>query len=190
MPRPLLQILFALALVLAANYYWDPSTARTPDAGTSARQQALPRTYIEAARTWSFDEEGNLSDIVEAERVEQFPQRKQSKIVEPRFYAHSENDKTWSASARRGLFIEGAERLVLRNNVVLTHDQTGTKMKSHVLDIYLKTRTAQSKKKVIITRGENRTTADGLLADLDRETLELKPNVESIYVVPSEPALP
>lgn len=190
MPRPLLQVLFALSLVLAANYYWDPSPAHKLDADTNARQQALPRTYIQTARTWSFDEEGKLSDIIEAQRVEQFPQRNRSSIIEPRFYSHSENDKTWSASAKRGLFVHAAERLVLRNNVVLTHDQTGTRMNSHALDIYLKTRTAESKRKVIITRGQNRTTAIGLLADLDRETLELKTNVESIYVVQSEPALP
>lgn len=190
MPRPLLQILFALSLVLAANYYWDPSPARTLDPETRERQQALPRTYIETARTWSFDEQGNLSDIVEAQRVEQFPQRRLSNITEPRFYSHSENDKTWSASATRGSYFDGAERLVLRNNVVLTHDQSGTTMNTHALDIYLESRTAQSKRKVIITRGQNRTTADGLLADLDRETLKLKPNVESIYVVQPEPALP
>lgn len=190
MPRPLLQILLALSLVLAVNYFWDPSPAPIPDADTSARQQALPRTYIENARTWSFNEEGQLSDIVEAQKVEQFPQRNQSRITEPRFYSHSKNDKTWSASARNGLFFHGAERLVLRRQVVLTHDQTGTRMDSQALDIYLKTRTAESKKRVIITRGQNRTAADGLLADLDRETLELKPNVESIYVVQSEPDLP
>ena len=190
MPRPLLQILFAFSLILAANYYWDPSPAQIADPATSARQQALPRTYLETVRTWSFDEAGNLNDIVEGERVEQFPQRSQSHITEPRFYSHSKNDKTWSASARRGLFMQRAERLVLRDNVILTHDQTGTKMKSNALDIYLDTRTARSKKKVIITRGQDRTTADGLLADLDRETLELKPNVESVYVVPSEPAPP
>lgn len=190
MPRPLLQVLLALSLALAANYFWDPSPAPIPDPDTSARQQALPRTYIQSARTWTFDEEGNLNDILEAQRVEQFPQRRQSTMVEPRFYSHSQNDKTWSASAKRGLFFEVSQRLVLRNKVVLSHDQSGTRMNSNALDIYLKTRTAQSKRKVIITRGKNRTTADGLLADLDRETLELKPNVESIYVVPSEPSPP
>ena len=75
-------------------------------------------------------------------------------------------------------------------HVVLTHDQTGTRMDSNALDIDLRTRTASSKQKVVITQGQNRTTADGLYADLDRETLELKPNVESIYVAPSEPDRP
>lgn len=190
MPRPLLQILFALSLVLAANYYWDPAPAPTTDADTSARQQDLPRTYIDIARTWSFDMQGNLSDIVEAQRVEQFPQHNQSTISEPRFYSHSQNDKTWSASANRGQFFHSSERLLLRSDVVLTHDQTGTRMNSDALDIYLKTRTAESDRQVTITSGQNRTIADGLLANLDLETLELKPNVESVYVVQSEPATP
>jgi LPS export ABC transporter protein LptC len=190
MPRPLLQVLLALTLVLAANYYWDPSPARTTDADTSARQQALPRTYINTARTWSFDDQGKLSDIVEAEKVEQFPQHNQSTMTEPRFYSHSENNKTWSASARQGRFLHSSERLMLRSDVVLTHDQTGTTMNSAALDIYLKTRTAESGKPVVITSGQNRTTADGLQANLDRETLELKPNVESIYVAQSETGLP
>lgn len=189
MPRPALQILFALSLVLAANYYWDPSTTPIQDPDTLERQEALPRSYIKSARTWSFDENGNLSDIVEAVLVEQFPQRKQSRLTEPRFYSHSEDDKTWSASAKRGLFLHGKERLVLRDSVVLNHDQTGTRMDSSALDIHLKSRTAESKRKVIITRGENRTTANGLVANLDLETIHLKPNVESIYVKPSEPAL-
>jgi lipopolysaccharide export system protein LptC len=190
MPRPLLQILLALSLVLAANYYWDPSPAPTSDPSTSARQQDLPRTYIDSARTWSFDAQGDLNDIVEAERVEQFPQRNQSTMAKPRFYSHSKNDKTWSATADRGRFFHRTERLMLRFDVVLTHDQTGTRMNSDALDIYLKKRTAESDRQVTITSGQNRTVADGLLANLDLETLELKPNVESVYVVQSEPATP
>ncbi len=190
MPRPLLQILLALALVLAANHFWDPRPARVPDADTSARQGALPRTYIENARTWSFDEQGFLSDIVEAERVEQFPQYQRSRITAPRFYSHSENDKTWSANAEHGVFFDRRETLVLRRNVVLRHDQTDTRMETGELSIDLAARTAESTKKVTLTRDGNRTTADGLLANLDLETLELKPNVESIYAAQPQPNRP
>lgn len=190
MPRPVLQVLLALSLVLAANYFWDPGAGNTPDADTRARQEALPRTYIKNVRTWSFDENGQLNDIVEAILVEQFPQRKQSLITEPRFYAHSENDKTWSASAKRGTFFHGGERLALRDTVVLNHDQTGTRMESNALNIELRKRIAWSKRKVVVTHARSRTTANGMLAELDRETIQLKPKVESIYVKPPAPALP
>lgn len=72
MPRLPLQILLALTLVLAANYYWNPQTAQSQDPHTSVRQQELPQTYLEVVRAWTFDEEGMLTDIVEAEHLEQF----------------------------------------------------------------------------------------------------------------------
>lgn len=193
MPRPLLQILFALTVVSAINYYWYYGSSRTSvpaDTETSKRQESLPRTYIKTARIWSFDESGKLSEIIEADLLEQFPQRNRSLITEPRFYSHSEDDKTWSASAKRGHFVHSTERLVLRDTVVLYHDQTGTKVESHALDIHLNSRIAESRRKVTITQNQNRTTADGMVANLGQETIQLKPNVESIYVKPPEPAQP
>ncbi len=182
MPRPLLQILLALTLVLAANHYWDPNPAPSADQGTSARHVALPKTYIHQARSWSFDPQGNLSDMLEAERIDQFSRGNYSLITAPRFYSHSDDGKTWSASASRGRYEDRRERLLLRKNVVLSHDQTGTTMNTNALNIHLKTKVAQSNRRVTITQGDNRTTADGMVAELDRETITLKPNVESIYV--------
>jgi len=182
MLRPLLQVLFAVVLVIAVNHFWDPSPAPVPDPQTSERQRTLPRTYLSNARIWTFDQEGQLSEIVEASRMEQYPQQDVSNITEPRFYAHSEDDRTWSASAARGQFHHRQERLELRQLVVLEHDQTGARVDTEALDILLKNNTAVSKSPVTITQGENRTTADGMLAILERETIELGPNVESIYV--------
>jgi lipopolysaccharide export system protein LptC len=182
MPRPILQVLLALALVLAANHYWDPEPGKRPDQETSERHVALPKTYVQQARSWSFDEQGNLSDMLEAERVDQFSKGNYSMVIEPRFYSHSKDRKTWSATAERGRFEHGRERLLLRKNVVLSHDQTGTRMQSHMLDLNLVDKLAQSNKPVTITQGENRTTADGMVASLEQETIVLKPNVESIYV--------
>ena len=74
MPRLPLQILLAIVLVLAANHYWNPETAESPDLDTSARRHELPKTYLEVVRAWTFDEGGKLTDIVEAERLEQWSQ--------------------------------------------------------------------------------------------------------------------
>ena len=181
MPRLPLQILLALTLILAANYYWNPQTAQSPDPQTSIRQQELPQTYLEVVRGWTFDEEGKLTDIVEAEHVEQFPRRKVSMITQPRFYAHSGDDKTWSATAEKGRGDDHNERLLLRKNVVLIHDQSGTRMNTQALDIELESKIASSQKKVTIVQGNNRTTADGMVVRMEDETITMKPNVESIY---------
>ncbi|AQA19804.1 LPS export ABC transporter periplasmic protein LptC [Halioglobus japonicus] len=182
MPRPTLQILLALTILLAATYYWNPRTASTADVATSERHEALPLTYIEGVRTWAFDEQGYLSDILEAERVDRFREGNYSMIMNPKFYSHSADGKTWSASATRGRWEHKHERLLLRKNVVLSHDQTGTRMNTHLMDIFLDTQIAESNRQVTITQGKNQTVADGMVANLENETISLKPNVESIYV--------
>ena len=181
MPRPTLQVLLAIALVLAANYYWSPLPSQSPDPQAMKRQGELPQTYIEHTRAWSFDDSGELTDILEADRVEQFQQGSVSLLTKPRFYAHSGNDKTWSAVADRGRFETHRERLLLRKKVVLIHDQTGTRMDTHALDIEVDDKIATSQKPVTLTQGDNRTTAEGLIANLNDETFILKANVESIY---------
>ncbi|PLW69988.1 LPS export ABC transporter periplasmic protein LptC [Pseudohalioglobus lutimaris] len=181
MPRLLLQILVAIALVLAANYYWKPQTSHSPDEDTQARQKDLPKSYIWQTRAWSFDENGELTDILEAERVEQFARGSVSLLTNPRFYAHSGDDRTWSAVAARGRFEEHSQRLLLRKNVELTHDQTGTQMQTNALDIEVDEKIATSRKTVTIIQENNRTTADGMVARMNEETITLKPNVESTY---------
>ncbi|MEP5568504.1 MAG: LPS export ABC transporter periplasmic protein LptC [Halioglobus sp.] len=181
MPRLPLQILLALTLVLAANHYWDPETAKTPDESTRFRQQELPQTYLETVRAWTFDEKGELTDIVEADRLEQYPRRNLSLITQPRFYAHSGDDRSWSATAERGRGDERAQRLLLRKNVVLIHDQSGTRMNTHALDIELDSKIASSEKKVTVVQGNNSTVADGMLVRMEDETIVMKPNVETIY---------
>lgn len=187
MPRPLLQVLLALTLLLAVNLLWDPRPGSVPDEETSRRQDALPKTYIEEVQTWSFDENGALNDMLEAKRVDQFSRGNYSMIVEPRLYSHSENDRTWSVSADRGRYQHSEEQLLLRRNVILSHDQTGTRMSTHALDIQMEERTARGNRRVTIVQGDNRTTADGLLVDLDQETVLLTPNVETLYVPRAEP---
>ena len=181
MPRLSLQILMAIALVLAANYYWKPQTSPSPDEETQIRQQDLPQTYIWETRAWSFDENGGLTDILEAERVEQFSRGNVSLLTQPRFYAHSRDDRTWSATAARGRFEQRSQRLLLRKNVELTHDQTGTRMQTNALDIEVDEKIATSQKDVTITQDLNRTTAGGMVARMNEETITLKPNVESTY---------
>jgi len=181
MPRLPLQILLAITLLVAAGYFWRPQTAGTADVQTSQRQRELPQTYLQTVRAWSFNEEGLLTDIVEAEQLEQFPRRELTLITQPRFYAHSGDDKTWSASAERGRGDEKRERLLLRKDVVLIHDQSGTRLNTNALDIDLNRQIASSNRKVTVVQGNNRTVADGIEVRMEDETIVMKPNVESIY---------
>ena len=182
MPRPLLQILLAISVGLGAMYYWDPKPAETPDARTSARQNQLPKTYLSNTSSWTYDEKGKLTDVLEADTVDHFPQNNESFIVNPRFYSHSGDDRTWSATAKNGVFHPRQQQLELRNEVVLANDQAGARLNTEAMDINIERKVARSNVEVWLSHGDNRTRADGMVARLDQETITLAPNVESTYV--------
>jgi lipopolysaccharide export system protein LptC len=184
MPRVSLQLLLALTLVLVASYYWQPRTGRQADPETSARRQQLPQTYLYTTRTWAYSEDGILANILEAERAEHFSRDDQTVMQAPRFYAHNKDDKTWSAAARQGRFRHETQKLYLDDDVYLSHDQTGARLETTEMVIDVQTKLAASPKPVTITQGANRTTATGMMANLEEEQILLAPNVESIYVTP------
>lgn len=184
MPRPSLQLLFALAVILAASYYWEPRTGPAADAATTARRQQLPQTYLDKTRSWAYDESGNLANIIEANRAEHFADRNETLMQEPRFYAHNADNKTYSATATTGRFIHKSEVLYLVEAVTLLHDQSGGRLDTRAMAINLKTRVAATILPVTLTQGQNRTDARGMSANLETEEIILKPEVESIYVLP------
>jgi len=179
--RGRLQLLLALALVLTAGYYWEPGTSPIPDRATEARRLSLPQTYLLASRTWAYNEEGTLTEIIEASRAEHFPKEDFTLMEAPRFYAHNRDDKTWSAAAKQGRFRHKFQRLTLSQDVTLNHDQTGMRLQTKKMSIDLQHKIATSEKPVTITQGLNRTTARGMVANLELEEILLSPDVKSIY---------
>ena len=184
MPRPFLQLLLALALGLAASYYWEPQAGKAPDPETTARQKSLPKNYLENTRTWRYNEQGQLTEIMEAANAKHFPQRNESLLEEPRFYSHHGDDRTWSAKASSGRLLHKKNLLVLRNGVEMVNDQTQAKLSSAAMTLNLTRKTAVSNVQVTVTQGPSHTRADGMLANLDRERIRFINNVESMYVKP------
>ena len=186
MPRTSLQLLLAIVLGLAASYFWEPLTGKSAAPQASASPQSLPKNYLESTRTWSYDDQGQLVQIIEAQSAEHYPQSDETLLQEPRYYSHHGDDRTWSGEARSGRYRPSKETLTLRNEVKLTNDQTGGVLTSELMLLNLKQKTAGSIVPVTITQGENITHADAMLARLDSEQIQLINNVESIYV-PTNP---
>ncbi|MBN7795345.1 LPS export ABC transporter periplasmic protein LptC [Parahaliea mediterranea] len=184
MQKTAVQVFVAITLVLLASYYWSPGGSPDADPATVARRQALAQTYLYDTRSWEYDEDGALTEALEASRAEYYARRKVSELTQPRFYSHDGNDRTWSASADRGIYRHRAEVLQLRSSVNLSNDQTGGVLNTQAMTLNLKNNTATSKVPVTITQGPNTIRADGMEADLNLERIVMKPNVESTYVAP------
>ncbi len=184
MQKNALQIMLALALVLVAGYYWLPGGNPQLDEDVAEKRRSLPKNYARNARSWEYNEDGSLKEILEAEQVEYFAGRKMSELTQPRFYSHDGNDRTWSVTAERGKFQHRSETLQLLRNVVMHNDKTGGTLKSMAMTIEMKQRTAIARVPVTITEGDYLIRADGMTADLTTERVILAPNVETTYVLP------
>ena len=184
MPRPLLSVLLLVVLAGALVYYWGPDGDLAFE--KSAQHRALPKTYLVNTRTITYDEKGSLTEILEASDVRYFPNKKRSFITEPRYYAHNGNNRTWSVTSDRARFLDKVEILFLEGNVVLTDDQNGGHLMTEAMQISLRKKIATSDKPVTFTQGLNITTANGMVADMNKEQLRLMPDVESIYA-PAKP---
>lgn len=181
MQKVALQVFLAIALVLLAGYYWSPGGNPDADPETVKRQMALPKTYLQDTRSWEYNEEGVLTEIMEASQAEFFAGRDESELTQPRFYSHDGNDRTWSASAERGQFRHRPGVLLLRRNVVLSNDQTGGKLVTQAMSLNTNRKIAKSQVPVTVTQGQSSMRADGMLADLNKEQITMRPNVETTY---------
>ncbi len=177
-----LQALAAVTVILVAGYYWGASGDLSPDRGLLGAQEQLVQTYLVNSRSWSYAEDGTLSEVMEADRVEHFAWDDVSELERPRFYSHDGNDRTWSATADSGQLKHQPEILVLRKNVLLTNDQAGATLETRVMTVNLRHKTAVSRVPVTVRQADNWLQADGMEVDLRSETMHLQPNVESFYV--------
>jgi LPS export ABC transporter protein LptC len=181
-PRPLLQILLGITVVIAFSYYWNPRTGSVADEQTSARREGLANTYLDQPRSWRYDKNGKLSDILEAKKAEYYSASDETLLDQPRFYSQDDNGRSWSAASERGRYKQRHGLLFLRGAVNIINDQTGADFQSRAMTLDVKQKTAQSQVPVIITQGQNRVQANGMVLDLNNEIARLKPNVESLYV--------
>lgn len=183
MGRTGLTVFLIIAVGVLLNSLLEPGDLLMPQSPPTG-ERTLPQTYLEQVRSLSYDETGKLDEIREARKLEHFDQRDESLLESPRFYSHNGGDKTWSAAADRGRYRPSERLLELSDNVVLANDNSGARLETSEMLIDLERKTARTEVPVTITRDESSTRADGAFADLEAEVVEMKPNVESIYVRP------
>lgn len=174
-------LLGVLAALLLA-WFWAPSLDNPLDQRPAGTDQPRVTTYLTDSRSLTYDESGQLIEILAAERVAYRELEDISELTEPRYYAHDGNDRSWSLVARRGTLRHAPEILMLRRDIVLTNDQSGGTLSTESMNLHLRRRTALSMVPVTLRWDGNQTTAEGMRADLVAEVIQLEPNVESLYV--------
>jgi lipopolysaccharide export system protein LptC len=184
MPRPFLFLLLLAALTAALAYYWNPDAIL--ELGGVTKENSLAKTYLTNTRTLSYDQQGSLTEIMEASEVRFIPAEKHSLVTDPRYYSHNRDNQTWSVASDQGRFTHNREVLFLQGNVILTNDQNDGQLITEAMQVNLKTDIATSTVPVTIIQGPSTIKAKGMVADLNKEKIRMMPDVESIYV-PAKP---
>ncbi len=181
MGRGFAQAALAL-LILAGGIYLlqNSPVGLQPD---TSEPDSLPGSYLRDVRLSLYDVNGALRDVLSAREVDYFSDRgARSELVEPRFYSHDGDLKTWSASAREGEMFHRAEVLKLRGDVTLIQDEYGSTMKSQAMTLQVAEKIAFSNVPVTITRGESVLRGGQMRANLKDERFRLSNQVETVYV--------
>jgi LPS export ABC transporter protein LptC len=180
MPKKMLSLLLLIGLLVPFVYNWSPQ--EIIPMGPSTPPKSLTKTYLVNTRTVNYDEQGILTQIMEADRAEQYAKQKLSSLIQPRMYSHIGEDQSWSVRSDAGLYFPRRNIVALGGGVTFVNDQGQLQLNTESMKINLKKQTAESKVAVIITQGLATTTASGMTADLKKEIIRMKSNVESIYV--------
>ncbi len=174
--------LLAVALLGVAAWYLGFTGGGPLERRPASQPADIVQTYLLNSRSLTYAENGSLTQVMEAARVEHIADTQVSDLIEPRFYSHDGDNQTWSASAAQGRLQHRTSVLILRDDVVLTDDEGGGVLETSTMTLNLRLRIAQSQALVTVTQGNNMLTADGMYSDLKRQTIRLSPNVEGIYV--------
>ncbi len=174
--------LLATVLAVLSAWYWTLVGDGGIDRTTRGKEAEVVQTYLVNTRSLSFAEDGALAEVMEAARIEHFAGDDVSSLYQPRFYSHDGNNRTWAATADQGRLKHRTSVLILRRNVVLSNDQSGGTLQAQAMTLNLRLRTARSKVPVTAELDGNILRADGMFANLAKETILLQPNVEGTYV--------
>jgi len=182
MPRNLLQILLSMVLLATAYLYFKP-TERAFVVPVSEDGEELPRTYVDTASSWHYDDNGSLSHMIEADKIQYFTGTDESLLTRPRFFSRHEDDITWSAFAEGGRLQHNTEKLQLADQVLLRNDESGGELRTPSMTIDIRNQVATSTEAVIYTEDEHQVNADSMVTNMRNQKLQLDGNVEGVHEI-------
>ncbi len=156
----------------------------TSQAGSTHPDLSIgPNIYIERPVWSQFDTNGKLSRQLQADRLEQWPDEPDARLKEPRLTLQSDQQQSWSATARQGRISDTDAALVLEQQVELAREpQPGGLVlyteQLHVADHGNRVETSQP---VVLKSGSWQVSAEGFHAELGNQQLELIGNVRGIH---------
>jgi lipopolysaccharide export system protein LptC len=184
-----------MGLLALGSYWLVRNTPSFTPAATEAAPTHEPDYYMRRFAVRNFDAAGRLKSEIFGTEARHYPDTDTLEIDNPRVRAFNERGELTVATARRGLSNGDGSEVQLIGDAVVTRepsrDEAGRlsprmSISGEFLHAFLNTEKLRSHKPVVITRGDDRFSADRLDYDnLDR-VLELEGRVRGV-IAPTPP---
>lgn len=168
-----------IAMVLYAALYWDSNKPLAILNGKADNNRV--DLFAEQVRGTKFDSTGKLTETLRAERLDHYPERAESVMIQPIVDMQGKDGKVWNITAATGTLV-GENEIRLQNNVVIIDSTKTLRFESERLNYFSDTQMANTDDAVKLQHAADVTTALGMRANLNTNRIELMRNVDSRYV--------
>ncbi|MCL2076372.1 MAG: LPS export ABC transporter periplasmic protein LptC [Betaproteobacteria bacterium] len=170
---------------LAALAFWLKEAVTMPFQPDDGKKRDTPDAIVENLTIYRYDMSGELGYRLTASRMEHFPDDS-SLIFAPRLIHYRPGQPDITVAAQSALVTEKGERVLLRDDVVLTRDAYAGRPKliarTPELTVLPEEGKAFNDKPVSITQGATWLNGIGLMADHNLGTFTLRQSVRGEYV--------
>ena len=175
--RILLVACLASLAIIWLHFYTNQSFS------TVQRAANLPDLFIESPMWQQFNDQGEISRQLNADRLEQWPGEQDARLHEPRLTLVDSRQQHWRASARNGGISETQAALLLEQQVKLVRERENGNLvlNTELLRIADRGDVAETDQPVVLESGSWHVSADGFRAELGGQRLELRGNVRGIH---------
>lgn len=177
--------------LLALGTWWLVRNAPMPLLPAIERQQGnQPDYFMKSFSVKSFDASGRLQSEVQGEEARHYPDSDTLEIDKARMRSVTPQGRLTVATADRALTNADGSEVQLFGNAIVTREplpakpgspaQPRLEFRSEFLHAYTNTERVRSDKPVILTRGNDRFTADGMDYDNLDQVLQLRGRVRGV----------
>lgn len=177
------QFLWLVLIVAAAAGFYSWQVLDQEQSGTPGNQDNQPDYVAVDLTRMIYDEEGHLSDLIRAQRMEHFERFGFLQFDFPIYTIYQEKVPLWQVTSEQAVLYPD-DKLILEHRVELRNMSTDplfTRIETNAVELLFNSNTLQSNEQVRIFGLGFQITGKGMLADLNEQNVELKQHTKTVY---------
>jgi LPS export ABC transporter protein LptC len=174
----------ALLLLIPLFFYWIINSDSTKEDTPDSKITSGVDYFMKSASIKEFNTKGELERTLSTRELNHFPRQKQTILNRPHITLMADNTVRLSSTSLSGISYDDIDRLDLTEQVVVTHNPTGTDpsvLKTSSLSLHQAQGIAKTNAPVEITQQSTITTATGMIINYNTNTSELLSDVKGTF---------